>query len=121
MVGDTVTIIRDVDTGKRDGMNAPIVTTTREDVSNVLISPSVGSDVEAAMRPDGVKVTYTLHFPKAWVQGSTAAPLDGCRIELPNGLGGTETGSVVGSPRPYQVQNTPTDWCMPVQVEVVNG
>lgn len=82
-------------------------------VDNVLIAPGATADLEAA-RPDGVTVALTLHFPKTY-----NGDLRGCSVVLTGQHEGTYR--VIGEPKPYMDANTPTDWHMPVEVEVVHG
>lgn len=96
-----------------DRFGNPVTTWTDSVVDNVLVSPGVTDDLEAA-RPDGVTVDYTLHFPKSF-NGS----LEGCKITLPAPWTGVYY--VVGSPGPYIDANTPTAWNMPVEVTAAHG
>lgn len=85
----------------------------RETVDDVLVVPGATEDMEAS-RPEGVTVAFTLHFPKGYDR-----PLEGCSVELPAPWEGTYR--VVGDPRPYMDDNTPTRWHMPVMVEQSHG
>ncbi len=110
--GDTVTVIwEDVEVG-RDEFNAPITETRTEDVENVLIAPGARQDVSEANRPEGVVVAWELHFPKKFTES-----LRGALVQVP----GDEPRKVIGDPRPYQAQNTPTDWNRPVELEGHDG
>lgn len=82
-------------------------------VDNVLVSPGATSDLDAS-RPEGVTVAYTLHFPKGYT-----ASLRGAYVELPAPWSGTYR--VVGDPRCYIDENTPTPWHTPVEVERADG
>ena len=82
-------------------------------VPNVLIVPGATAELEAG-RPDGVSVAFTLHFPKSFNES-----LEGALVDLPEPFGGTYR--VIGNPRPYMDENTPTPWHMPVEVEAVRG
>ena len=82
-------------------------------VNNVLIVPGATTDLEAS-RPEGVRVAFTLHFPKTFT-GS----LEYALVTLPEPYGGTYR--VIGNPRPYMEANTPTPWNMPVEVEEIHG
>lgn len=106
MRGEAVTVISDVDTGERDGGNAPIYSTVETDVENVLVAPGPRHDVTESNRPDGVDVVYNLHFPKAFT-GS----LRGARVRVR----GVEF-HVIGDPQAYQNDLTPTPWNRPVEV-----
>lgn len=96
-----------------DRFNNPVVEATETVVDNVLIAPGTTEDLEAS-RPEGVQVAYSLHFPKSFV-GS----LEGCEVTLPAPWGGTYR--VIGNPGAYMDANTPTQWHMPVEVEVAHG
>ena len=96
-----------------DRFNNPVYGMTGESVDNVLVSPGGTQDLEAS-RPEGVSVDYTLHFPKGYEQ-----PLEGCDITLPAPW--SCTCHVIGNPTPYIDANTPTQWHMPVEVEVAHG
>lgn len=97
-----------------DRFGNPMPTTpTETTVDNVLVSPGATNDLEAS-RPEGVTVAYTLHFPRTF-----ADSLEGCEITLPAPWTGTYR--VIGDPRPYMDENTPTAWHMPVEVEACHG
>ena len=111
--GTTVTVLRPTVTGT-DRFNAPTYgAPTSETVDNVLIAPGATADLDAS-RPEGVTVAFTLHFPKGY-----NASLEGCSVALPAPWAGTYR--VVGNPRPYMDENTPTPWHMPVEVEEAHG
>lgn len=96
--------------------NTVVKTRTPSTVSNVLISPGATTELEAG-RPEGVRIVFTLHFPKTFT-GS----LEDCLIELPAPYGGTGVKyRVVGDPYPYMDENTPTPWHMPCEVVKVDG
>lgn len=82
-------------------------------VDNVLIVPGATSDLDAS-RPEGVRVAFTLHFPKTF-SGSLECAL----VNLPEPYGGTYR--VIGNPKPYMDANTPTPWHMPAEIEEVHG
>lgn len=108
-----VTVLRPTVVGT-DRLGAPIYgEPTHDAVDGVLVTPGPTADLDAS-RPDGVTVAYTLHFPKTYTD-----TLDGCSVELPPPWGGTYR--VVGDPRPYMDENTPTPWHMPVEVERAHG
>ena len=111
--GTSVTVIAPNFDGY-DRFGEPIATTpTRTTVDNVLVSPGGTADLEAA-REDGVTVALTLHFPKSFT-----ADLRGCEVELAGQFAGTYR--VIGEPKPYMYENTPTAWHMPVEVEACHG
>jgi len=96
-----------------DRFGNAVYTFAESTVDNVLVSPGMTSDMEAA-RPEGVTVAYTLHFPKTF-----SGSLEGCLITLPDPWAGTYR--VVGAPGQYIDANTPTAWHMPVEVERADG
>ena len=110
--GATVTV-QTPHAGAADRFGNATRTYTQGAVDNVLIVPGASPDLEAG-RPEGVKVGYTLHFPKSYT-----ASLEGCLVTLPAPYGGTY--KVVGDPQPYMDANTPTPWNRPVEVEAAHG
>lgn len=83
------------------------------EVGNVLVVPGPCKELDAS-RPEGVIAALTLHFPKDW-DGS----LRGAKVTLTGEYGGEYR--VIGDPMPYMPENTPTPWCMPVEVEAIDG
>ena len=110
--GVAVDVYSEVESGK-DRFGNVIYTTTKTTVENVLVAPGATSDLEAA-RPEGVRVAYTLHFPKTF-----NGTLEGAIIELPAPWTGRY--SVIGEPTSYIDANTPTLWHMPVEVQAAHG
>jgi hypothetical protein len=98
-----------------DAFNAPVFETTLLEVADVLVSPGATRDIEQSNRPDGARLAYTLHFPKAFTE-AFEEKLDGLWIQVRG-----ERLRVVGSPRAYAPELTPGAWNMPVEVEAVNG
>ena len=95
-----------------DGMGAPSYSWAPEgDPVAVLVAPGTTSDVAGSIRPDGVEVIYTLHWPKG-----DSRSLRGKRVEVRG-----ELLTVVGDPRPFTPGNTPGDFNRPVQVKAVDG
>lgn len=82
-------------------------------IENVLIVPGATSDLDAS-RPEGVRVAFTLHFPKTF-----SGSLEYALVTLPEPYGGTYR--VIGNPKPYMDANTPTPWHMPAEIEEVHG
>lgn len=111
IVGETVVVYRDIQTGE-DAHGEPIVETVTEDVENVLVAPGPRADIGDVFRPDGVTVVWNLHFPKPY-----SADLRGARIAVR----GQDPLEVIGSPAPYTLENTPTQWWMPVEVSRADG
>ena len=110
MVGETVYIQTEIENGE-DPRGNPTYTTKDVPIDNVLISPGETEDTLEEGHPDGDLVTWTLQFPKTF-EGS----LRGLKIKVYD-----EYFDVIGDPRPYPLQLTPTMWNMTVRVGVVNG
>lgn len=110
--GVTVTVKSPID-GQPDRFGNVTRTYSSSDVANVLVSPGSTVELEAS-RPEGVTVSYTLHFPKSF-NGS----LEGCIVTLPAPWAGDYR--VIGDPRSYIDANTPTQWHIPVEVEAAHG
>jgi hypothetical protein len=111
MKGEAVTVVTRTASGK-DGHGNPTYTTTSTSVSDVLVAPGPRTDLPAVDHPDGTVVAYNLHFPKSYT-GS----LRGAVLTI-RGQGGFK---VIGDPRPFTLENTPTRWHMPVEVERADG
>lgn len=94
-----------------DPYGAPILTEIWSIVENVLVAPGSSKDVTGQIRPDGIEVVYELHFPKTFDE-----PLAGRQVEVRG-----EVFDVIGDPKPYTLENTPTQWWMPVKVRAVSG
>jgi len=116
--GTSITVVHRTMTG-RDDMGEPVFTTWRDTVGNVLITPSSTDEMDESNRMFGVTCDLTLHFPKSYT-----ASLEGCTVILPPPYGDavpttttTTTGQgterayrVLGDPKPYMPDNTPTPW-----------
>ena len=103
-----------VETRKLSGKNdfgEDIHETNELEVKNVLVCPSQRQDIRDSSRPDGVRLAYTLHFPKGF-----AMNLKGLRIKVRG-----EWLNVIGQPTHYTRENTPGWWWMPVEVEAYHG
>lgn len=110
LIGETVEVIYK-EISSTDPFGAEIRNEVTETVTNVLVEPSTTVDIKGNLRPDGVEAKYTLHFPKTFNKNLT-----GCEIVVRG-----ERLKVVGAPAHYTLENTPTDWWLPVNVSVVNG
>lgn len=108
--GERVAVIT-VTNGEVDAFGVPERATQTVWVDDVLVAPGPARDVNGSIRPDGVRVAYTMHFPKSF-----SDDLTGAEVEVRG-----ERFTVIGSPKPYTVANTPTRWWMPVEVEATRG
>ena len=110
MRGETVTLTRRV-LASRDEMGEPVFSTSTETVANVLWHESTTDEMDESNRMYGVTCDLSLDFPKAYT-----ASLEGCLVNVR----GTEY-RVLGDPKGFMVQNTPTPWNRPVKVARADG
>lgn len=106
--GEQVEVIRP--TATYDELGEPVYADPEREQVEVLVCPGSTSDLDAT-RPNGVQVSFTLHFPKTYTKS-----LQGCRVEVRG-----HTYEVVGDPQPYTAANTPGAWNLPVEVKRVDG
>ena len=78
MKGETVTVWRKTEIGT-DGMGEPEYTWTSEQVQNCLVRPYTGEDVTDTPHTQGVRVDYTVAFPKTYEGRDT---LRGCKMSF---------------------------------------
>lgn len=109
--GETVKVHRRIEAG-RDPGNNPIYEETVNTVEDVLVVPGALEDVTGAIRPEGVRILFTLHFPKKFT-----ADLVGSAVSVRGG----DPLDVIGHPARYTAANTPGRWNMPVEVGKVEG
>lgn len=108
--GTTVTVALRTDSGPDElGYTEPTYADPIN-VANVVIAPGATDDLER-QHPDGVRVAYTLHFPKTF-----NADLRGALVTFHG-----ETFRVVGAPTCYMTENVRGPWYMPVGVERFDG
>lgn len=107
--GEQVVVIRPIETG-RDSMGEPLREWVEEAPVAAVVAPGATADLDAT-RPQGVRVAFTLHFPKSY-EGS----LRGCKVRVRG-----DEYRVIGDPQPYAPQNTPGRYNRPVEVEAVAG
>lgn len=81
MLGETVAVLTRRRTGE-DEMGEPVYEWGSEQVENVLVRPLSGSDLTDPLRPDGIRVSYSLAFPKAWTAGKAPGFLAHRRVAL---------------------------------------
>lgn len=107
----SVTVLRPNSTGGTDPFGAPVEgEPVEEAVGGVLVTPGATADLDPS-RPEGVRVAYTVHFPKGYGKS-----LRGCSMVIDG-----ETYRVIGDPKPYMGDGVPGPWDMPVEVEAVDG
>lgn len=107
----SVTVLRPNPTGSTDPFGAPVEGgSVEEAVDGVLLTPGATADLDAS-RPEGVRVAYTVHFPKGY-----GKPLRGCSVVI-----GGKPYRIIGDPKPYMDEGTPGPWDMAAEVEAVDG
>lgn len=105
---EAVTVIRP--TVERDDLGEPVGSSSSREPVRCVVCPGATSDMDAT-RPEGVTVSYTLHFPKTY-----AGSLRGCSVEVR----GTRY-DVVGDPQRTTEAATPGLWNMAVEVARADG
>lgn len=85
-----------------------------EAVENVLVAPGYDIDSIGSVRPDGITVSLTLHFPKTF-----SKQMRGARVRLADTWAGVY--EVVGDPAPYPPELVPGAWNYPVEVTRADG
>lgn len=81
MLGEAVAVLTRVQ-GGTDEMGEPVYEWTSEVVGDVLVRPLAGSDATDQLRPDGIRVEYSLAFPKSWTAGKAPGFLAHRRVAL---------------------------------------
>lgn len=117
MLGEKVCVLTRSKTGE-DSMGEPVYEWMPQIVENVLVKPSTGQDLDDDLRPDGVRVEYTLAFPKSFSEKS----LRGARIALlDRGMEQDANTALRVSGSPDVTNPCPTNWNMLVEVGRVDG
>ena len=106
MKGETVTVLRRIQTGLDEGNN-PVYETKPEPVGNVLVGAPNGENPGDSNRPDGIRIDANLYFPRDYKGDALRGQIIVVR--------GHEY-KVVGDPFPVDGGMTPTEWNMTVPV-----
>jgi len=85
------------------------------EVDDVLVEGGAASELDAT-RPEGVKVAYTLRFPKAWTD-----PMRGARVELPAPFDWGNPYTAIGALTLLIDANVPGRWNGVLEVEATDG
>lgn len=111
MLGETVAVLTRTKTGT-DEMGEPVYEWASERVENVLVRPLSGADLVDSLRPDGIRVSYSLAFPKAWTSGKKPGFLAHRRVALiARGMDATDADSaLLVSGSPDRTVPCPTAW-----------
>jgi len=115
MKGETVTLIYPGDGGKDDFKN-DVHTGIPQDVSNVLVQTANTQNDTDSNRPNGTRAQYRLMFPKLFVYGIDPDIFRGATVIVRE-----KPYKVIGNPGYYDDENCPTEWCMSVYVEAIDG
>lgn len=108
--GESVTVIRRVQ-ASTDEMCEPVFEEVEETVANVLWHESSTDEIDESNRMYGITCDLSLDFPKAYT-----ASLEGCSVIVR----GMEY-RVLGDPKGYMPENTPTPWNRPVKAARADG
>lgn len=111
LTGETVIVEREVPGGPDEFGDPSPGVWVPERVDDVLVAPGPTSDLDGS-RPDGVRVKWSLSFPKGY-----PATLRGARVIVRGG----PPCWVVGDPQHLTAANTPGRWSMPVELSAVRG
>ena len=110
ITGRQVTVHRPV-YGEPDAFGAKAVEWSDVDVDNVLFGDPRTSEPDESNRPDAIRRSLRLHFPKTFTDS-----LAGCHVTV-EGV----RYRIVGDPMALMDENTPGQWNRPADVEVVDG
>lgn len=119
MHGETVTVYFRSGSGE-DEYGDPVETVTSQTVDNVLVMPVAGDDLNDPVRPDGVRVSYRLAFPKDYTRTLAPGALRGSSVAL-TGRGMVQRDAMRVSGEPDRFKPCPTDWDMLVYVGRTDG
>ena len=129
MLGETVAVLTRRKTGE-DEMGEPLYEWDSERVENVLVRPLSGfvrplsgSDLADSLRPDGIRVSYSLAFPKAWTAGKAPGFLTHRRVALvARGMDERDADAALRvSGSPDRTVPCPTAWDTTAEVGRVDG
>lgn len=116
-LGETVAVLtrRKVD---EDNLGEAIYEWTSQNVEGVLVRPIQRDDIGDEERPNGIRVQYSLSFPKSY----SGPPLEHARIALlDRGMAEDPNEALQVSGRPDILRPCPTKWNMIVKVGRVYG
>lgn len=116
MKGEAVTLVYRGRAIGKDAFGGDVCEDTVQEVKNVLVQPADTSDDPGSNRPDGIRTKWRLIFPKLFVYGIDLEIFRGASVIVR----GKEY-KVIGSPGSFDADNCPTDWCMGVYVEDIDG
>ena len=94
-----------------DAMGEPVFSLTTTTVGNVLWHEASTDEIDESTRMFGVECDLSLDFPKTYTDS-----LEGCTVNV-NG----DEYRVLGDPKGYMAENTPTPWNRSVKVARADG
>lgn len=113
---ETVCVFRRTEVGE-DSMGEPEYEWASENVSGVLVKPLEGEELNDALRPDGIRVSYRLAFPKAYTKDLTHT-----RIALVERQDSTDLEKAFRVSKPADtLKACPTSWNRVVEIGRVDG
>lgn len=117
MLGELVAVLHRRKVGE-DGMGEPVYEWDKVSVDNVLVRPLAGSELVDALRPDGVRVSYVLAFPKSY-----AGDLTHARVALvARGMDGDDPDAALRvTGNTDKTRQSPVAWDRNVEVGRVDG
>lgn len=105
---EEVFVIRE--SARLDDLGEPVGSEVSREAVRCVVCPGSTSDL-GAERPNGVRIAYTLHFPKTY-----KGDLRGCSVEVRSKVFG-----VVGDPMRTADAATPGPWNVAVEVARADG
>lgn len=111
MIRGTSVMVTKRTVASRDDMGEPVFSTTTTTVDNVLWHEASTDEMDESNRMFGVTCDLSLDFPKSFTDS-----LEGCLVTV----GGVEY-RVLGDPKGYMPENTPTPWCRKVMAVRADG
>jgi hypothetical protein len=109
LTGEAVTVQRSAQVGV-NSRNEPVFEWEDETVDDVLVTPGPRDDIDDSTRPTGVRVEWSLIWPKTYTK-----PLAGCRVIV---RGGAPL-NIIGDPHAFA--NAPTRWNRPSEAGRTDG
>lgn len=118
-ITETVAVLTRSQTGT-DGMGEPTYDWASQEVPGVLVRPVSGAELNDALRPDGIRVSYVLSFPK-----SCDLSLAHARVALvERGMSGDPENvekALVVTGIPDRTWQSPLEWDRDVEVGRTDG
>lgn len=127
MLGETVAVLTRTK-GGTDEMGEPVWEWSSETVPGVLVRSVDGGESEATdtardIRPDGVRVLYSLAFPRSWTATKPSGYLEHARVALVDrGMDANDARAALRvSGRPDRTPESPLVWDTACEVGRMDG